>query len=70
METFKCPPNHCLVCRMVAPSCLCNTCKNDTEDGACCKNHGHAKCLVESCVDYDYDPATKVEEPKNDAYDF
>lgn len=44
---------------MVAPTCLCNTCKFDTEDGVCCKKHGHAKCLIERCPDYEKEVKVK-----------
>ena len=64
------PVNHSVVCGMVAPKCLCNTCRHDHDgikEDACCKKHEHAKCLIESCPDYEKETPKKKAE---DGYDF
>lgn len=47
------PTNHCEICQAVMPHCLCNSCKKDNPDEACCRKHQASGCMIENCPDYE-----------------
>lgn len=51
--------NHCEICKMVMPYCLCNSCKKDNPDEACCRKHQTSGCMVKTCPDYESDKEKK-----------
>ena len=44
---------------MVMPYCLCNSCKKDNPDEACCRKHQTSGCMVKTCPDYESDKEKK-----------
>lgn len=51
---------HCKNCLESCPSCKCNTCRNDTDETACCiKTYKFGCCYIKRCKKYIKDEPTK-----------